>query len=118
MQSSDQGRQLRLWNVLQFVDCKDKRSSALFRRETNRHNQVRQIAFEVAAVGDTGFRGDVQVKFDVLEFELERLCRACEHAPRRLEFGLQSLDPAQLQQADPQGWNEQAWQRTILGRLD
>ena len=118
MQGGDERRQLLLWNILQLVDEQHDRRIGLFRRFAHRHEQIRQIAFQIAAVGDASFARHVHAELDIAVFHLEGLGETAERPQRRRHLGLHGLLPAQPQQGGAKGGDQNARQGAVFRRLD
>ena len=118
MESGDEGGQLGLVDVLQFVDEQDEGGARARSRFTDRFQKCREVLFEVRVVCQPRFRVEIQSYLDVPEFHLQRLREPCQCSQSSLSGVLRLLEPAQTQQRDPELRCEHRWQGTALGGLN
>jgi len=69
---------------LEFIDENRQRSFRLLRGGASRFEQRLQIVLEIAVIGETGFRVEIEADFDIGVFHFQRLGESGKCAQRPL----------------------------------
>ncbi len=106
----DEGGQLLLGHVLQFVDAHHRARACRLGRRAGALQQFLQVVLQVAVVGQAWLAFAVQANLDVAVGDLQALgkARQCAQAPHGQVFGMRQL--AQAQQGHPQLRRQQGGQ--------
>src|SRR5262245_7921594 len=81
-------------------------------------HEIGKIEAEIAAIGDTRLRCEVDTDFDVLILDLHLAGEAGKGTHRPSKSRAERLATAELQQRGPQGRDENRRQRAFLGSFD
>jgi hypothetical protein len=115
---SDEGGQLVLGHVLEFVDEDHQGRACRLGRCAGALQQFLQVVFQVAVVGQAWLSFEVKADLDVAVGDLQALgeTRQGAQAAHRQVLGMRQL--AQAQQRHAQLRSQQGRQRAILGGFD
>jgi hypothetical protein len=110
----EQRAQLPLLDKLQIVDAQDECRPSSFRGFANRFEKLQKVAFEIATIGQAGFRLNVQLDIDFVMLRLQPLGECSERlqAASRETFG--THNPRQAQQYGVKFWYQRARERATL----
>ena len=98
MNGCEQRAELRFGDILQLVDEQDERRLFSLRRAPDLEQKLGEVVLQIAAVGDSEQRGDVEIDLDVGVFDLQRLGESGEEllalAPAPTPCGSSGAAPA------------------------
>ena len=86
MHGHDEGAELLLVEILKLVNEQSDRNPTLVGGFGNGDQQIRQVAFQIAAVSRAFFGVYVQADFDLPHFHLQAAHEALEHCQRAFGF--------------------------------
>ena len=102
MQRRDERRELLLRDVLELVEEQNGCSSGRARGLPHGFEQGWKVLLEIAVVRESRLGIQIKSHFDVAVFDFQGLRETSESSQTPLRELLRLLDPAQLEQSDPE----------------